>query len=66
MNDRIESILLATIKDIDTPVSEDDAWDAFKSVIDADGCAQHQIEYELIDEQILFEDFLQDTVLNIV
>ncbi len=62
MNDRIESILLATIKDVDTPVSEDDAWDAFKSVIDA----QHQIEYELIDEQILFEDFLQDTVLNIV
>jgi len=66
MNGRIESILLATIKDIATPVSEDDAWDAFKSVIDADGYVQHQIEYELIDEEILFEDFLQDTVLNIV
>jgi len=65
MNDRIESILLATIENAETPVSEDEAWDAFKSVADADGHLQHLLEYELMDEDQLFEDFLHDTNLNI-
>jgi hypothetical protein len=66
MNDRIDSLILSTIADISTPVSEDDAWDAFKTVVDADGHLQHMLEYELADEESLFEDFLQDTNLNIV
>ena len=66
MNDRIESILLATIENAETAVSEDDAWDAFRSVTDADGHLQHLFEYELADEESLFEDFLHDTHLNIV
>ena len=66
MNGRIDSLILATIPDIRTPVSEDDAWDAFKAVVDADGYLQHLLEYELADEDALFQDYLQDTDLNIV
>ncbi len=66
MNDRIDSLILSTITDSSTPVSEDDAWDAFQSVVGADGNLQHMMEYELADEESLFEDFLQDTNLNIV
>jgi len=66
MNDRIDSLILSTIPDSSTPVSEDDAWDAFQSVVGADGHLQHMLEYELADEESLFEDFLQDTNLNIV